>query len=107
MLFRSHIIGGGFLDNIPRVLPTGCVAQIEPGSWPVPPVFGYLQDKGQVSPLEMYRTFNMGIGMIAIVGAREVEDLMQQFEAFGEKAYLIGEIRAASPGKAVCMSGLC
>lgn len=102
-----HITGGGFLDNIPRVLPTGCVAQIEPGSWPVPPVFGYLQDKGQVSPLEMYRTFNMGIGMIAIVGAREVEDLMQQFEAFGEKAYLIGEIRAASPGKAVYMSGLC
>ena len=82
-------------------------SQIEPGSWPVPPVFGYLQDKGQVSLLEMYRTFNMGIGMIAIVGAREVEDLMQQFEAFGEKAYLIGEIRAASPGKAVCMSGLC
>ena len=95
-----HVTGGGFIDNVPRVLPPGCVAHIEPGSWPVPPVFNYLQREGQVSESEMYRTFNMGVGMIAIVSARYVEDLMQQFSAHGEQAFLIGEIRTAQPSVA-------
>lgn len=105
----AHITGGGFVDNIPRVLPASCVAHIEQGTWPVPPVFPCLQRMGEVSLAEMYRTFNMGIGMVVIVGANEVEDVMQQFSGYGEQPFLIGEIRAASPGtpgKTVEISGL-
>lgn len=89
-----HITGGGFVDNIPRILPAGCDACITPGSWPIPPVFTWLQEKGQITPAEMYRTFNMGIGMVAIVDARQSEDILHQFQACGEQAYIIGEIKA-------------
>lgn len=105
-----HITGGGLIDNLPRVLPQGCQAHIEPGTWPIPPIFTYLQDLGQVSVQEMYRTFNMGIGMVAIVNPREMEDLMQQFSAHGESPFLIGEIRAARPGEGeprVRIAGVC
>lgn len=105
-----HVTGGGFIDNIPRVLPAGCVAHIEPGSWPIPPVFTYIQSKGQVTIHEMYRTFNMGIGMVAIVSAKDVEDIMQQFSAHGETPYLIGEIRSTQPSKAdrqISIAGVC
>ncbi len=90
-----HNTGGGFIDNVPRILPPGCNAVIDPTSWPVLPVFTYLQDKGGVSISEMYRTFNMGIGMLAIVAAEHVDDLLSQFSALGEQPYLIGEIQAA------------
>ena len=102
--------GGGFIDNIPRVLPAGCVAHIEPGSWPIPPVFTYIQSKGQVPVREMYRTFNMGIGMVAIVSAKDVEDIMQQLSAHGETPYLIGEIRSSQPSEAdrqIVITGVC
>ena len=105
-----HVTGGGFIDNIPRVLPPGCLAHIEPGSWPVPPVFTYIQSKGQVDIREMYRTFNMGIGMVAIVSAKHVEDIMQQFTAHGETPFLIGEIRSAQPsvvGKQIAITNVC
>ncbi len=94
-----HITGGGFIDNIPRILPSGCAAHIKRGSWPVLPVFSYLQEKGGVSESEMYRTFNMGIGMMAVVPENNVEDLMHQFRANGEQPYLIGEIKAMQPGE--------
>ena len=93
-----HITGGGFIDNIPRILPSGCAAHIKRGSWPVLPVFSYLQEKGGVSEAEMYRTFNMGIGMMAVVPENNVEDLMHQFRANGEEPYLIGEVKAMAPG---------
>nr|WP_321466923.1 phosphoribosylformylglycinamidine cyclo-ligase [uncultured Desulfobulbus sp.] len=93
-----HITGGGFIDNIPRILPSGCAAHIEKGSWPILPVFSYLQEKGGVSELEMFRTFNMGIGMMAVVPENSVDDLMHQFQANGEQPYLIGEIKAMQPG---------
>ncbi len=93
-----HITGGGFIDNIPRILPSGCAAHIEKGSWPILPVFSYLQEKGGVTELEMFRTFNMGIGMMAVVPENSVEDLIQQFKANGEQPYLIGEIKAMQPG---------
>ena len=105
-----HVTGGGFIDNIPRVLPPGCLAHIEPGSWPVPPVFTYIQSKGQVDIREMYRTFNMGIGMVAIVSAKHVEDIMQQFTAHGETPFLIGEIRSAQPSvvdKPIAITNVC
>ncbi len=104
-----HITGGGFIDNIPRILPAGCDARIIAGSWPVSPVFPYLQHHGEVSDLEMYRTFNMGIGMMVVVADRSVEDMMHQFKAHGEEPFLIGEIRAAQAGngRKVIIDGVC
>jgi phosphoribosylformylglycinamidine cyclo-ligase len=89
-----HITGGGLIDNIPRVLPQGSRAIITKDSWEVPPIFTFLQEKGNVSKKEMCRTFNMGIGMVAIVDAELVEDVTQQLTALGETAYEIGEITA-------------
>ena len=104
-----HITGGGFIDNIPRILPAGCMAHIYPDSWPILPSFLYLQEKGGISLNEMYRTFNMGIGMMAIVPENSVEDMLHQFQAHGEQPYLIGEIKAAqgSNGKQVLIDGVC
>jgi phosphoribosylformylglycinamidine cyclo-ligase len=90
-----HNTGGGFVDNVPRILPGGCRAIIQAGSWDIPPVFSFLQDKGNIPIEEMYRTFNMGIGMMALVPEKEVEDIMQQFSALGESPVIIGEIAAA------------
>ncbi len=87
-----HITGGGIIDNIPRILPNGCKAVIEKKSWDVLPIFDFLQKNGNVSPQEMCRTFNCGIGMVVVVNDKEVDDAMQQLEALGEKPYLIGEI---------------
>ena len=89
-----HITGGGFVDNIPRVLPAGCKAIIDPTAWPVPPIFTFLEKNGNISKAEMFRTFNMGIGMMALVNDNAVEDVLQQFQAFGETPYVIGEIQA-------------
>ncbi len=91
-----HITGGGFVDNVPRVLPQGCQAVIHEGTWEVPPVFRFLQDKGQIPETEMCRTFNCGIGMVLVVDDKLTDDVMQQLSALGEKAYLIGEVRARS-----------
>ncbi|MBV5318419.1 MAG: phosphoribosylformylglycinamidine cyclo-ligase [Desulfobulbaceae bacterium] len=104
-----HITGGGFIDNIPRILPAGCMAHIFKDSWPVLPVFNFLQEKGEISAIEMYRTFNMGIGMMAIVADNNVEDMLHQFRAHGEQPYLIGEIRATQGGNGeqVMIDGVC
>ncbi|MCL2790788.1 MAG: phosphoribosylformylglycinamidine cyclo-ligase [Desulfobulbus sp.] len=104
-----HITGGGFIDNIPRILPAGCASHIHPGSWPVPPCFSYLQEKGDITASEMYRTFNMGIGMMAIVPEHSVEDILHQFGAHGEHPYLIGEIKATrdNNGGQVIIDGIC
>jgi phosphoribosylformylglycinamidine cyclo-ligase len=104
-----HITGGGFIDNIPRILPSGCAARIDPGSWPVLPCFSYLQEKGNISALEMYRTYNMGIGMMVIVPDSSVDDMLHQFRAHGEQPYLIGEIRPVQAGsdQHVLIDGVC
>jgi len=90
-----HNTGGGFIDNVPRILPNGCRAIIQAGSWNIPPIFSFLQDKGNIPVEEMYRTFNMGIGMMALVAEENVEDVMQQFTALNETPVIIGEIVAA------------
>ena len=90
-----HNTGGGFLDNVPRILPAGCKAIIDPEAWPLPPVFSFLEKNGKVSREEMFRTFNMGIGMMALVNNETVEDVLHQLEAFGETPYIIGEIEAS------------
>ncbi len=93
-----HNTGGGFYDNIPRILPKGCRVEIDTTTWPVPPIFSYLEEKGRISAREMYRTFNMGIGMMIIVDERDVEDIMLQFSALGEEPFLIGEVKKARQG---------
>lgn len=87
-----HNTGGGFLDNVPRILPAGCKAVIDPDGWPELPVFSFLAKHGRVSREEMFRTFNMGIGMMALVNDKNVDDVVQQFRALGEQPYIIGEI---------------
>lgn len=104
-----HITGGGFIDNIPRILPGGCAARIDLGSWPVLPCFTYLQEKGNIAISEMYRTYNMGIGMMVIVPDSSTDDMLHQFRAHGEQPYLIGEIRPAQAGtdRHVIIDGVC
>ena len=87
-----HITGGGFSGNIPRVLPKGVRAQIDTGSWPRPSIFGFLQRHGEISEAEMLRVFNCGIGLVVIIGREEADDVMQRFQALGERVYRIGEI---------------
>jgi len=89
-----HITGGGFIDNIPRILPQGSKAIIRYESWTIPPIFEFLKNNGNVSAEEMCRTFNMGIGMLVIVDESILEDTMQQLTALGETPYHIGEIAA-------------
>jgi len=88
----AHITGGGFPGNIPRVLPKGVRAHIDTGSWPRPGIFGFLQRHGEISEDEMLRVFNCGIGLIVIIAQEDADDVMQRFQALGERAYRIGEI---------------
>ncbi len=88
-----HVTGGGFIDNLPRVLPTPCKAVIKKGSWPVHPVFHLLQKLGNIDKTEMYRVFNMGIGMIAVVSEKESQEVLERLTGLGEKAYVIGSIQ--------------
>lgn len=103
-----HNTGGGFIDNVPRVLPDSCKAVIYRGSWQIPPVFGFLETRGNIPEAEMYRTFNMGIGLMALVDDDQLEDVMQQFRAMGETVSVIGEIKAAeeAENKTVTIEGL-
>ena len=88
----AHITGGGFIENIPRILPDGLTAEIELGTWPVLPVFTELQKLGGLGDRQIYNTFNMGIGMVFAVSAQEADALMASLEASGEQAYRIGRV---------------
>jgi len=94
-----HNTGGGFIDNIPRVLPKGCNANIDCNAWQPPAIFDFLEKKGDVPKEEMYRTFNMGIGLMAIVNDEDVEDIAHLFKAHGEEVSVIGEITALKNGE--------
>ncbi|CEH28136.1 Phosphoribosylformylglycinamidine cyclo-ligase (E C (AIR synthase) (AIRS) (Phosphoribosyl-aminoimida zole synthetase) [Aneurinibacillus migulanus] len=87
-----HITGGGFYDNIPRILPEGTAAHIEYGTWNIPPVFNLVETKGNVLKQDMFRTFNMGIGMIAIVRESDVDEALRVLTEAGEQAQVIGRI---------------
>jgi len=93
-----HNTGGGFLDNIPRILPKGCKAVIDTKTWTPHPVFPFLERMGKIPSEEMFRIFNMGIGLLAIADEDKVDDIRHHFEAVGEKAYIIGEIVSLSEG---------
>jgi phosphoribosylformylglycinamidine cyclo-ligase len=88
----SHITGGGFYDNIPRVIPGGLGVRVEKGSWHVPPIFKKIQRAGRVDEREMYRTLNMGVGMALVVRAGDVDRAIAGFARLGFKAWPIGEI---------------
>ena len=88
----AHITGGGFIDNIPRVLAKDCSVVIRKGTWEVPPIFGLIQKLGSVPESEMYRVFNMGIGMVLIVLESFVDSIIKKLEKSGERAFLIGEV---------------
>jgi phosphoribosylformylglycinamidine cyclo-ligase len=88
----AHITGGGFIENIPRVLPGNVNAQIEYGSWPILPIFELMQREGNISNNDMFRTFNMGIGMVVVVSAEQADQAFQLAEEQGEKVYRIGKI---------------
>jgi len=100
-----HITGGGFPDNIPRILPSGVGVQLDLDAIPVPPVFGWLAKTGGVAEAEMLRTFNCGIGMIAIVARADEERVAETLVAAGQKALRIGEVIAAPDGEPVRTTG--
>ena len=88
----AHITGGGLLENIPRVLPEGCHALVDADSWPLPPLFAWLQAGGAIEPEELARTFNCGIGMVAVVASEDVDVVTEALEAAGETVHRIGRI---------------
>jgi len=94
----AHITGGGLVGNVPRVLPDGISVEIVKDSWPVPPIFNYLQETGGVETSEMYRVYNMGIGMVMIVSPYYAEAVAERLEKAGEKVYRIGKT-VRTPGK--------
>ncbi|MCG8473642.1 MAG: phosphoribosylformylglycinamidine cyclo-ligase [Desulfobacterales bacterium] len=87
-----HVTGGGFTENIPRVLPEGLGADIALGSWEMHPLFPLIQEMGGIEPSEMYKTFNMGIGFILVVDASEAQAVLETIHASGEKAFCIGSV---------------
>lgn len=98
----ANITGGGFYENIPRIIPEGLRVRIKKGSWPVLPVFDLIQKLGNIEEHEMYSTFNMGIGMILAVDGTEAEDLIAYVNSIGEKGYIIGEIISGEAGVEFC-----
>ena len=87
-----HITGGGFYDNIPRILPERCSALIQRGSWPELPIFQAIRKQGQIEDAEMFRVFNMGIGMMLIVDSEIAPEVVERLGALGEKAYVLGTV---------------
>lgn len=88
----AHITGGGFFDNIPRILPKNCKVIIDKRAWEWPPIFKYLQELGKISETEMYHVFNCGIGMILIVEKSLVDEVKTYLNALGEQAYVLGYV---------------
>lgn len=86
-----HITGGGFYENVPRILPDGIAARFSKGSWDVPPVFAFLSKLGDIDEEEMFSTFNMGIGMMMFADEEDAEGIVSALAAAGEKAYIIGK----------------
>ncbi|MCC1495660.1 phosphoribosylformylglycinamidine cyclo-ligase [Alcanivorax sp. 1008] len=102
----AHITGGGLPENLPRVLPQGASAYVDTGSWNMPELFQWLQREGQVEDFEMYRTFNCGVGMVLVIPEAQVDQALALLEAYGESAWLLGEIRATEGEAEVILSGV-
>ena len=98
----SHITGGGFYENVPRMLKDGIRAVVKKDSYEVPAIFRLMAEKGEVSEHVMYNTFNMGIGMMVAVDPADVEKTLRAFEAAGETCFVIGECKAGEKGVDLC-----
>jgi phosphoribosylformylglycinamidine cyclo-ligase len=93
----AHITGGGFTDNLPRILPASCRARLIENSWDVPPIFSIIKRWGRVSEEEMKKVFNNGLGMILIVQEARSGEILAHLEGLGEKCFSIGQIVPRSP----------
>lgn len=98
----SHITGGGFYENIPRMLPEGIRAVVKKDSYPVPAIFNMLAEKGKIEETMMYNTYNMGIGMVLAVAPKDADKAMDAIRAAGETPYLIGHAEAGEKGVTLC-----
>ena len=98
----SHITGGGFYENVPRMLKDGVRAVVEKDSYPVPPIFKLMAEKGEIEETMMYNTFNMGIGMIVAVDPADVDKTMEAIKAAGDVPYVIGKIEEGEKGVTLC-----
>jgi phosphoribosylformylglycinamidine cyclo-ligase len=95
----AHITGGGLLDNVPRILAPGLCVPLKRGSWPLPPLFAWLQRQGNVKESEMLRVFNCGIGMVVIVAEAHAAQAAQLLRAAGETVWHVGNVRVRAPGE--------
>jgi len=98
----SHITGGGFYENIPRMLPDGICAEVEKNSYEVPAIFKLMEAKGEIAEEIMYNTFNMGIGMVLAVDPADQDKTMEAIKAAGETPYVIGGTKAGEKGVVLC-----
>ena len=98
----SHITGGGFYENIPRMLKEGTRAVVEKNSYPVLPIFKLLAEKGNIEEQMMYNTYNMGLGMILAVDAADVDKTMEAIKAAGDTPYVVGRIEDGEKGVTLC-----
>ena len=98
----SHITGGGFYENVPRMLNDDVCAVIEKDSYPIPPIFKLMAEKGQIEETMMYNTYNMGIGMIVAVDPADVDKTMEAIKATGDTPYVIGHIEDGEKGVTLC-----
>ena len=98
----SHITGGGFYENVPRMLGEGTRAVIKKDSYPIPPIFKLLAKTGQIEEKMMYNTYNMGLGMIVAVDAKDVDKTLEAIRKAGEQPYIVGKIEAGEKGVTLC-----
>ena len=98
----SHITGGGFYENIPRMLPEGVSAMVKKDSYPVPPIFRLIQEKGNIEEQMMYNTYNMGLGMVLAFDPADADQAIAAIKAAGETAYVVGEAKAGEKGVTIC-----
>ena len=96
----AHITGGGLVENVPRVLPPALRAEIRADAWPMPPLFDWLREQGQIADAEMHRVFNCGIGMVLVLSPADADRAIARLEAAGEQAWRIGEVLDRHPGDA-------
>ena len=98
----SHITGGGFYENIPRMLPDGIVAEVKKDSYPVPAIFGLIQKEGNIAEEMMYNTFNMGLGMVVAVDPADASKTMAAIKEAGETPYIVGKCKSGVKGVELC-----
>lgn len=96
-----HITGGGFFENVPRILPEGLAAKIKIGTWKVPPIFPYIKKCGNIDKIEMFSTFNMGVGMMMMVDAKDADQVVKALREAGETADIIGQVVKTDSDKVI------